>query len=274
MVLRHLHRPPGIGSSVIWLLLGISSVASAEELDLPASNVVSGASASPGGAASLPPELAAWRRARNAASPPGISPEHLARALAGEQVTGVETDGGPGRGWVLQRVELEVEELWSAIVDNAHQTAYFQVDQSRVLGGSATDRLTFQLLELPLVTDRWWIVRQRFNGALYRSSGARAWEVSWTDHLDDEALNARAQPPQDSRPVVGAEGSWFLVDLGGGQTLVEYYCWTDIGGLVPASVANRFAAGAVNRHVDSVVRMAREHECAQEGQVRPDGSPL
>ncbi len=221
----------------------------------------------------VPSELEAWRSQRIAVNPPRISSAAIQRALAGEAVHGVETDGGPGRGWVVQKVDLAVEALWGAIVDNDHQAEFFQIDQSKVIGGNPTDRYTFQLLELPVVTDRWWVVRQRFNSSLYQASEGRVWEVSWIDHLEDTELLSTLSLPSGSMPVVGAEGSWFLVDLGNDQTLVEYYCWTDIGGLVPQSVAAKFAAGAVDRHINSVVEMARDHECEAEG-VRPDGSPL
>ena len=53
------------------------------------------------------------------------------------------------------------------------------------------------------------------------------------------------------------QGSWFLVDLGGGQTLVEYNTWSDPGGNISARVASSLAASSVDDNIRSMVKGAK-----------------
>ena len=51
---------------------------------------------------------------------------------------------------------------------------------------------------------------------------------------------------------------WFLVDLDGASTVVEYYVWSDPGGSIPAGSANLFARGSITDTLEAMARLARD----------------
>ena len=57
-------------------------------------------------------------------------------------------------------------------------------------------------------------------------------------------------------PIGFTQGSWFLVDLGDGRTLVEYHALTDPGGNVPARLASSFAAGGISETIENIAKLA------------------
>jgi hypothetical protein len=68
-----------------------------------------------------------------------------------------------------------------------------------------------------------------------------------------------------------------LIDLGEGKTLVEYYVWSDPGGMLPPGPASRFAGGAVKDTLIAMRGLALEHQQGTaygSGFVKPDQSSL
>ncbi len=226
-------------------------------------------------AADLYIELQAWHPYRKAKSPPLISRSVYRSALAGTPEKGIEYTEGvdAGKGWGVVVFALPVEQVWRAVSDGEHQDGYLSITESRFLAGEPGNRILLQAIDLPLVSDRWWIVRQGYNFDLYVRSDQRVWELYWTDVLSDSALLAELGTPEDGIPIAWTSGSWYLIDLGDDRTLVEYHVWTDPGGRLPVSAATLFAASAVMDTLEAIETMAGEHNCSATS-ARPDGTAL
>jgi hypothetical protein len=52
------------------------------------------------------------------------------------------------------------------------------------------------------------------------------------------------------------EGAWYLRDLDGNNTLIEYYTWSDPGGSVPAGLASSFSSSSIAKTLDAMVALA------------------
>jgi hypothetical protein len=226
-------------------------------------------------------QLEAWRPHRLAKSGPSITVDEVGQALSGKIVSGVEVVENikAGKGYALAVFDIPIAHIWRGIVDEDHHAEHLMVDVSKTVEGTPRqDQHTlFQYLDVPIFSDRWWVVKQDFNEALYASSQGRAWEVAWTDRQKDAAFIASMDPAliEHGIPIRWAKGAWFLVDLGGGRTFVEYHTWTHPGGKVPVGPATRFAAGEVRDNLEAMVNFSLTHALTcGEVFVRPDGSPL
>lgn len=219
------------------------------------------------------------RAQRLSRSAPVIPTTAYERAAAGEVVSGVVFEEGQsvGKGWGVAVWEVPVEAAWMALNDEmSYPTRCSSPDASLVVRGAptASGRLLFERVDLPVVGGRWWIVDTRHNAALYQSSGGLLWEQAWTDATDPANLGAARDLTRRASPVEWTEGAWLLIDLGG-ATLAEYHTWSDPGGALPAGAASRFAGGAVEDLLEEVGALAEAHaRGSREGFVRPDGSPL
>jgi hypothetical protein len=140
-----------------------------------------------------------------------------------------------------------------------------------------SDHVIFQFLDVPMFSDRWWLVNIRYSGALYTQSSGKVWEIVWEDRNKDQALLNMLDLSQfdDAMPVAWTKGAWLLMQLDDGRTLVEYHTWSDPGGKVPVGLATRFAAGEVAQNLANMAKFARTHTPKCTAQFhRPDGSKL
>lgn len=192
---------------------------------------------------------------------PDIPEDAWARAEAGEVVTGTADTGSKyKRVWAVGVVDVVIDRFWAALNDDQSKPRYASLAHVELLSGEpcASGRVVFQYLEVSMLSDRWWVVRQTANTALSERSGGRVREMSWAS-LDDGAAHlndaARAWADKGS-PVPFTEGAWLLVDLGDGRTLVEYVASSDPGGMVPAGLASSFAAGSLKSTFDGMKRLA------------------
>lgn len=214
-------------------------------------------------AASLPPEgeRDAWQGMRMATEAPHVPDGAYDRARDGKVVTGL--DDVPGsrlrKAWGVAVVPVSIDAMWAAINDNASKTRLTKIRHVELLEGTpcTDDRLVFQYLDVRWLTDRWWVVRQRWNTSLWQRSEGRVRELFWRS--EEVALPAGANRwAQGGIPLPFTEGAWMLVDLGEGRTLVEYFSWSDPGGAIPARLASRFAAGGIEDTLEAMVTLARE----------------
>ena len=232
-------------------------------------------------AGTLLTELEGWRGARLAKTGPEITEAQVEEALSGKIVSGVEVvmNIKAGKGYALAVIDAPIATIWRGITDEDHHAGHLMVDVSKTVEGTPRrDQHTlFQYLNVPIFSDRWWVVRQDFNEELYEASGGRVWEVAWTDRQQDAAFIASLDPAliENGIPIRWAKGAWFLVDLGGERTLLEYHTWTHPGGMVPVGPATRFAAGEVRENLETMVKFGLTHGITCDASfVRPDGSPL
>ncbi len=226
-------------------------------------------------------DLNRWRPHRMSKSIPTIPAAAYRAALNGEVTSGIEVveDIKAAKGYGVAVIDVPIATLWKAVTDEDHHANALPISQSQTIDGRprSPDHTIFQYMDIPLLTDRWWVVRIRYNSGLYSTSGGRAWELVWEDRLKEASLTSRlnAERIADGMPIAWSRGAWLLVDLGQGRTLVEYHTWSDPGGSVPAGPASRFAAGEVKSNLRGIADFARSHtpQCGASF-VRPDGTAL
>jgi len=225
-------------------------------------------------------QILAARRER-AQEIPDIPADAYTRALGGEVVSGIEfVDGAKaGKGWGVMVYDAPVEAVWQAVNDEETYPGRMPLAVSKVVAGQKhrSGRTLFQYMELPVVNDRWWMVRVSHNAALYEASGGDYWESTWTAATDPSLLQGTpyAEMLVDSVPVEFTTGAWLLVRLPDGRTLGEYWTWSDPGGALPAGLASRFAGGAIKDTLVEMGEIAHEREATPKaGFVRPDRQPM
>lgn len=226
--------------------------------------------------------LAAARAHRLAQRAPAVSDDVYRRAERGEIVTGVTyVDGqAAGKGWAVGVSDLPVEDLWRAVnAEDRYVGRFGGLTASAVIAGPphGAPRTLFQAIDLPMVSDRWWVVSEAFGAAAYTASGGRLWECAWTDatHRTSLAGTPHGAIAASGVPVGFSEGAWLLVPLSDGRTLMEFYTWTDPGGAVPAGLATRFASGTMIEAFADLEAVARELAGQpSRGYTRPDGAPM
>lgn len=232
-------------------------------------------------AADLLATLSSTQAQRMVRTAPKITPAQVSQALAGQRVKGIEVVEGvsAAKGYGLAVVNLPVEKLWGAIIDaDLHENA-MPLKESRKLQGKrcANNHLIFQYIDLPVISDRWWVTRIKYNASLYTSSGGKVWELGFEDVHKDQALLDGVDPALkgDGLPIAWTKGSWTMIPLSPTRTFVQYYVWSDPGGSIPAGPASKFSAGAVEDALKGVESLARAGQSNCGGSaIRPDGTPL
>ena len=224
-------------------------------------------------------EVMSHRTDRLANGAPIIPMTAYETALSGVHVANIARVEGvsAAKAWGVAIIDQPVETVWMAINDDAVLADYLPVERSLVVSGSArrAPRRVFEYLSLPIINDRWWMVDVDHNAALFSSTEGLAWEQVWTDATHESLPQTVSPIASGGIPVHWTHGSWLLIDLPSGRTLVEYYVWIDPGGAIPASSATLFASGAVKdtlRAVDTV--SAQASTWSHSGFVRPDGTAL
>jgi len=232
-------------------------------------------------AQTLHQQLHKWTAQRLSDSPPTISEKQIAEALAGELVSGVEVveKVKAGKGYAVGVFDIPVTVLWRAISDEDHHAEFMAADVSKTVEGVARrdGHTLFQYMKMPIISDRWWVVRMNFNADLYASSGGQVWEVVWNDRQKDQDLiDTLDQDLIDQGvPIRWAKGSWLLVKLSESRTFVMYHTWSDPGGRVPVALGTRIAAGQVKSNLKEMTHFSQVHARSCPGAFfRPDGSPL
>lgn len=201
--------------------------------------------------------LRAKRQGTHAPAPPSWAYE---KALAGEVASGVDDSTDNARKvWGVAIVDAPIGRYFSAINDDRNKTAYTKLDHVIVLDGQpcGQERVVFQHLPVPILTDRWWTIRQRINQGLQEASQGKVREMSWSP-ASGVAMTPEATAAAGSGTRVDhTYGGWFLVDLGQDRTLVEFWTWSDPGGVVPEGLAASFATKNVATTLGSMADLAR-----------------
>jgi ribosome-associated toxin RatA of RatAB toxin-antitoxin module len=124
-----------------------------------------------------------------------------------------------------------------AILDDVASYPQFMpyVVISRIISQAGNDDVTYQLLDIPFVSNRDYTVRVN-HGTARNADGALIYRDTWQTDND-------AGPPQEPGivRVQVNEGSWLLEPAGpaGDSTQASYQIFTDSGGVIPAFLANR-----------------------------------
>ena len=184
--------------------------------------------------------------------------------------------------WGVIVTEHPIEAIWKALNDEPHHAIdgdYVPVRHSEIIDGTprGESRVLFQYFQKAGV-GRWWVSRVEMNPELFSDSDGKIWELTWQDVQDDIDPS---EPPMnavsaDMRPLEASYGAWFVVPIGDGCTLVEYYNHTEPGGFV-SFAQGLLAKKSVRDTLDGIVRLAEEHLPAPHPDsvfIRPDGTRL
>ena len=206
-------------------------------------------------------ELVAHRGDRGLKSVPAVPADAYAKALAGEVVTGLqEVPGHKAQiAWGVAVVDQGIDRYWAAVNDDRNKVAYTKLSHLELLEGEycGAKRTVFQYLDISMLSDRWWVVVQLQNSKLSTATSGHVREMTWQNVDPEGKLNATAKTwAEKGMQLPFTEGSWTVLDLGDGRTLVEYYAWSDPGGNIPAKMASSFAAGGISDTIESMRKLA------------------
>ena len=207
-------------------------------------------------------ELIQQRSIRGLSSAPAVPREAYDRALAGEVVTGLQSVEGHKAqiAWGVGVVSQPIDRYWAAVNDDRKKTEYTKLAHVELVAGEycGAKRTAFQYLDVAMLTDRWWVVDQVQNTRLHQQTGGRIREMWWksVDTAESALSEGAREWAAKGMRLPFTEGSWTLVDLGDGRTLIEYYAWSDPGGNVPAKMASSFAAGGISETIASMAQLA------------------
>lgn len=195
---------------------------------------------------------------------PSFTEDDYRRAAAGHKVTGVlRVEGHTAKvGYGLTVLDVGIDALWAGINSETAHLGLLPMSHVEIVSGTpcADGREVLMVLPLPVVTDRFWINRNSYNGALSRASGGQMRELAWSSVADpaNRAMSAAGRSATDGLVPIGFNrGAWLLVSLDATHTLVEYHSWVDPGGSVPAGAASMFATSGIEDTFDAMERYAQ-----------------
>lgn len=205
----------------------------------------------------------ALRSQRLAEHAPDLPDSAWQRAAAGEVVTGVRSVTGHKAkiGWGVAVMETSIEQLWAGLNDELRHTELLGLGHIEIVQGSpcADKRHVMMLLPLPIVSDRWWVIENRYNTPLAEQTGGRVRELSWTGLSDPSAAALSAEAKEKvagAVPVTFNHGGWLLIALDDKHTLGEYFTWSDPGGELPAGPASAFAGAIIAKTMQAMTDYA------------------
>ena len=175
---------------------------------------------------------------------PVLSADDFAQIAAGETVahrmkeqSGI--DRVVGVAWMAQ----SQDEAWVAFHDDAHFESVSSLVEEQLQGTRPQRKILYQHADLPLpLSDRHWVIVIENNLALYRASGGRLWERTWT--LDERGTGALDDVPPGMCGSDSAvwtpfnEGGYWLLPAGSGSLMV-YQVRFDAGGFIPDELVVR-----------------------------------
>ena len=202
------------------------------------------------------------RSARLVRQPPNIPASAWARAAQGSVITGTDDRSGVKLGWGVGVFDVPIDTLWAALNDELRQGELLGLGHVELTAGApcADRRHVMMLLPLPVVSDRWWVVENRYATRLAAESGNTMRELSWTEVADPaaERLSPAARAAvADAVPVASNHGAWLLISLDATHTLAEYHARSDPGGELPAGAAAAFATSTIASTFEKIHRYAQ-----------------
>lgn len=191
---------------------------------------------------------------------PPVTPEAYAAAARGEVFTTLQAVPGhkAKKALGVAVADVPIERFWAAINDESSKVEWTRLDYLEILEGEncRDNRMVMQFLPVTMVSDRWWVLRQDMNEELMAASEGRVREVRWSSVKEYPTTPTAKVWMEKGIPIAYTHGSWFLVELDSGHTLIEYYTWTDPGGAIPAGIASSFASGTIADTIETMSRLA------------------
>lgn len=205
-------------------------------------------------------ELRSYRLAKGS---PTLTAAEIRKAAQGIAVTGVaEVSGGPNKVYGAIQMNLPIGQLWAALNDETRHPGFTAIAYSELLSGKVcvSGRHVLQFIEVPMMSDRWWIGILKDNPDIWRESGGSVRELTWKSSVDPNEVTSESGKKiiGQGYPIGSTAGGWLLVAIDERSTWVEYYSQADPGGRVPASMASSLASRAVVDTFAAIERFAKE----------------
>lgn len=216
--------------------------------------------------ASLQQASAAWKAQRVARGAPTIPASAYASAAAGEVAYGVvDVEGSNAKKtWGVTILDQPIQRVWGAINDESLHSQYTSLSYAEVVRGRACESgrhvLQYLPVSFPGISDRWWIVIRNLNSGVSGASGGKARELVWESTNDTSSVTSTQGKTlmAEGVPVAFTKGSWYLVEIAPGRTLVEYYTWVDPGGSLSPSALTMFAGRTIRTTMEAMGTMAKD----------------
>ena len=144
-----------------------------------------------------------------------------------------------------------------AILDDSEAYPSFMpyTAECRVLKREKDAVLSYQRLEVPLVSDRDFTLRSQ--NAKWQSPEGLIYRIRWLP-ANDEGPAAKAGVAR----VQVCEGGWLLEPDGAGATRATYSIFTDSGGTLPSFIANNGSRIAIRKVFDAVRKRVKDPKFA------------
>lgn len=207
-------------------------------------------------------EVAPLRAKRLVQGAPDIPREAYEQAAKGKVATGLEqVEGHKARKvWGVGIVDVPISRYWAAINDDLSKVTYTKLTYVEVVSGApcTSPRRVFQFVPIPLVTDRWWLIDITANKDIAAQTQGRVREQRWRTNGDFTTPTPESTAwAAKGMHLDSTQGGWFLIDLDGKTTLVEYYAWADPGGSLPASLVSSLAERSVDDTIAQFTTLAK-----------------
>ena len=140
-----------------------------------------------------------------------------------------------------------------AVVDDTEAYPSFMpyTSECRILQRSAHGTVTYQRLDLPLVSDRDYTLRCE-NARAEGPAGA-SYRVHW-----EEANELGPAPKPGVQRVELCEGGWIIEPAGANKSRLTYTVYSDSGGHIPAWIADTGSKTAIRKIFAAIRKQVRE----------------
>jgi hypothetical protein len=140
-----------------------------------------------------------------------------------------------------------------AVLDDTEAYPDFMpyTSECRVLQRQKEGLLLYQRLALPLISDRDYTLRTRYDK--WQSDEGTIYRIRW-----EPANDLGPGPTPGVRRVNQCEGGWLLEPHGKDATRATYVIYTDSGGAIPPMIANNGSRMAIRRLFEAVRKQVKD----------------
>jgi hypothetical protein len=186
---------------------------------------------------------------------------------------------GGGTGTLgLLLTDVPRERVWIAVRDAHLSVTEGLVERRLGPARPVESEVWFGLMRLPVpFNPRYWRIEVQNDLRAASASKGKVWERTW-NLVDGGATLLLADHEEGRLPGVAQEdliegiylpenhGSWLVVDVGGGFTLLGYRATSRVGGVIPDSLIREFAMFQLQDLLTGVEAQAKSaHEHYREG---------
>jgi hypothetical protein len=166
-------------------------------------------------------------------------------------------------GFAVSLHEMPAEALWRSLNDFELQVTggYLPLRYAKVLAeDDAGVRQVVQLYKKAGM-GRWWVNDIRVSRDLHVQSGGRLWEMRWQDRIEQTELVDLPQAVQDAgvRALEESRGSWLVIEVSPGCSVLEYWTISDPGGFL-GSIQWLMARTAIRQAAEGMALLAADYE--------------